>query len=246
MVASPIGNLKDLTFRAQQVLELVDYVACEDTRVSAKLLNSLELSKTLFSCNAHSEANVVHKIIRLLKDGHSVAYLSDAGTPGLADPGNLLVEEVIKAGLKVIPIPGPSSVATILSVCGFNLSKGFHFGGFLPRSEGKLKKLLNNTLLDLKTPLVALEAPYRIRKSLQIIASVFPQADICLGRELTKFYEEIIRGSCREVADGKWLEKGEFTLVIHLDRKEAKQLQKQRANPSTDEEVEDEDETHEL
>lgn len=146
--------------------------------------------------------------------GRSVAYLSDAGTPGIADPGNLLVEIARQAGFPVIPIPGPSALSCLLSVCGFNLSRGFYFAGFLPRSTGKLSKLLAAHPL-----LFAYEAPYRIRKSVQLIAEIAPEAQLCLGRELTKLHEEILWGNTAELAHAPWKEKGEFTLGLCQPKK---------------------------
>ncbi|MDX1920131.1 MAG: 16S rRNA (cytidine(1402)-2'-O)-methyltransferase [Candidatus Caenarcaniphilales bacterium] len=223
VLATPIGNLGDLTFRAKDLLEKTDCIFCEDTRVSLKLLNHLGIQKRVLSCNAHNEWKKVDEINRLLLEGASVAYLSDAGTPGISDPGNLLVSGVQKAGFKVIPIPGPSSIAAILSVCGFNLSDGFYFAGFLPRTEGKLKKLIYSFLVEQNLPVVSFEAPYRIRKTLDLITSVCPEADICLGRELTKLYEQILYGKVVEISSQKWPEKGEFVFVLDLDKKIAKQ-----------------------
>ncbi|MDJ0625147.1 MAG: 16S rRNA (cytidine(1402)-2'-O)-methyltransferase [Candidatus Caenarcaniphilales bacterium] len=214
IIASPIGNLGDLTERAKFIISEVDVIVCEDTRVTSKLLNHIGCKKKLISCNAHNESNKSKYLIELLKGGNSIGYLSDAGTPGISDPGNLLVEQVVEAGFEVIPIPGPSSITTILSICGFNLSKGFYFEGFLPRKDGKLKKLIQTIIVDLKVPLIAFESPYRIKKSLSKIAEFSPTLKCCLGRELTKLHEEIIRGNISEVAAKKITEKGEFVIVL--------------------------------
>lgn len=217
IVATPIGNLQDLTERAKLVLEKVDLIACEDSRVTGKLMVHLGLKKSLFSCYSHNEAGRALQLIKFLQEGKSIAYVSDAGTPGISDPGNLLVAEVQKAGFKIIPIPGASSLTVLLSVCGFNLAKGFSFVGFLPRTESKLKKILefyfNNKA---KSVLVAFESPYRIKKTLQIIAQAYPEANICLGRELTKRYEQILRGNIQNILKQNWPEKGEFVLALTL------------------------------
>ena len=218
VVATPIGHLGDLTDRAKFILKEIDLIACEDSRVTGKLMAYLGLKKSLFSCYAHNEAGRALQLIEFLKQGKSIAYLSDAGTPGISDPGNLLVAEIAQAGFKIIPIAGASALTTLLSVCGFKLSKGFSFVGFLPRTSGKLIKLLETYLTDRKSVLLAFESPHRIKKSLEIIAQSQPQAQICLGRELTKIHEEIIRGNIQEVLEQKWLVKGEFVLALTLPK----------------------------
>jgi 16S rRNA (cytidine1402-2'-O)-methyltransferase len=223
VVAGPIGNLADITERAKYILSQIDLVACEDSRVTGRLLSHLGFKKTLLSCNAHNEAYRSQGIIKALEDGKKVAYLSDAGTPGISDPGNLLVDEVQKAGFKIIPLPGPSSLTALLSVCGFNLSKGFHFAGFFPRTDGKARKLLQTYIEDLKVPLVLLESPHRIKKTINLIASIYPTAQMCLARELTKYYEQIIRGSAQEVANSSWPEKGEFIFIVYKSKKASQQ-----------------------
>jgi len=209
VISTPIGNLADLTARAQDTLEAMDIIFCEDTRVTGLLLKKLNLKKKLLSCHAHNEQSASRQVIEALQNSMKVAYVSDAGTPGLSDPGNLLVQEVSQAGLEVCPIPGVSALSCLLGVCGFNLSKGFHFAGFLPRKKGQLIKLLETNEI-----LFGFESPYRIRKSLSLIAQHTPQARLCLGRELTKFHEEVIRGAAIEVSASSWVEKGEFVLGI--------------------------------
>ncbi|MDX1917893.1 MAG: 16S rRNA (cytidine(1402)-2'-O)-methyltransferase [Candidatus Caenarcaniphilales bacterium] len=210
IIASPIGNLGDISERARLTIERVDLVACEDTRETSKLLKHLSIKKPLLSCQAHDEDYKAQKIIAHLKEGKKVAYLSDAGTPGISDPGNLLVEAVVREGLPVQAIPGASALTTLLSICGFNLAKGFIYAGFLPRTRGKFEKLI----LSAKIPLFAFESPYRIRKSLELIAELSPTAQLCLGRELTKFYEQILRGTASEISAIDFPEKGEFSLVL--------------------------------
>jgi 16S rRNA (cytidine1402-2'-O)-methyltransferase len=239
IVASPIGNLSDLTERAKSILSSVDLIACEDTRVSSKIMSHLGLRKPLISCNAHNENYKSTEIIQLLSEGKQVAYLSDAGTPGLSDPGGLLVQAITEAGFKIIPVPGVSSLTTIISVCGFDLSHGFFFAGFLPRTEIRLTKILGKYLVDRKSTIIALESPHRIRKSLKVIAEFNPQLKLCIGRELTKHYEEIIRGNAAEVSEQKFNEKGEFVLVIHrLEKADKKDKYSNRFNDSYDEDLE--------
>ncbi len=214
VVAGPIGNLQDLTDRAKEILPQMEVIFCEDSRVTLRLMGHLGLRKKLISCHAHNEYGRVSQVVGYLSEGHNVAYLSDAGTPGISDPGNLIVAEVAKAGFKVIPIPGPSAITALLSVCGFNLAKGFFFAGFLPRTAGKIQKLLTRHVVDSKNVLLAFESPYRIKKTLAEIASTLPDCKICLGRELTKVHEEIIRGTAYELSELKFLERGEFVFAI--------------------------------
>ena len=210
VIASPIGNLEDLTERAKRILkEEVDCIFCEDTRITGRLTGKLDIKKKLFSCNAHNERQRASQVIDILSEGKNVAYLSDAGTPGISDPGNLLVKEVSDAGFRIVPIPGVSSLACLLSVCGFDLSKGFYFAGFLPRKKNKLKELiLSNKIL------FAFESPYRIRKSLELIKEILPDCEVCIGRELTKLHEEIIRTKISDLQIDNIKEKGEFTLCV--------------------------------
>ncbi len=216
MVATPIGNLQDLTLRAYNVLKNVDFIACEDSRQAGKLMKSLDLKKDFIICHAHNEQRKALYLAELIQTGKSIAYISDAGTPCMSDPGNFVVQEVQKLGFKIIPIPGASSLTSILSVCSFNLAKGFYFAGFMPRTETKVIKLAHKSLGDMETPLIALESPYRIKKTLSILAKDFPEYKICLGRELTKFYEQIIYGNLAEISTNpNLIEKGEFILVIN-------------------------------
>ncbi|HEY9886614.1 MAG TPA: 16S rRNA (cytidine(1402)-2'-O)-methyltransferase [Vampirovibrionales bacterium] len=212
-LAGPIGNLQDLSFRVKAILEKVDYVFCEDTRVTSKLLKHLNLHKELISCNAHSEQSRAIKALEILDSKKSIAYLSDAGCPGISDPGNLLVKEISEQGHLVIPVPGPSAITCLLSACGFDLSNGFYFCGFLPRQSSKFIKLFEQ-FSELKIPICAFESPHRIRKSLELLQQNFPEAELCIGRELTKLYEEIIRGKASELKIEDVKEKGEFVLVL--------------------------------
>ena len=216
MVATPIGNLQDLTLRAFNVLKNVDFIACEDSREAGKLMKSLDLKKEFIICHAHNEQKKAIYIAELIQNGKSIAYISDAGTPCMSDPGNFVVREVQKLGFKIIPIPGASALTSILSVCSFNLAKGFYFAGFMPRTETKIIKLANKSLNEMEIPLIALESPYRIEKTLNILAKDFAEYNICLGRELTKFYEQIIYSNLLELSTNtNLIKKGEFILVIN-------------------------------
>lgn len=211
MIGTPIGNLQDMTQRARDVLSLVDCLLCEDTRVTARLLRHYEIHvKQLYSCNSHNERQRAALAIDILAGGGSVAYTSDAGTPGISDPGNLLVQTVRAAGYPVVAVCGASALSAIISVCGFDLSRGFYFSGFLPRTPTKLHKLL-----DQYEVLFAFESPYRIRKSLTLIAQHKPESHICLCRELTKLHEQTLYGTAAELAEQPFREKGEFTLAIN-------------------------------
>lgn len=211
IVATPIGNLQDLTFRAVEVLRGVDCIFCEDTRVTGVLLKRYDISSKLYSCNAHMEKGRVSQIIDLLSQDLSVAYVSDAGTPGVSDPGNLIVQEIARAEYQVVPIPGASALSTFLSVCGFDLSQGFSFVGFFPRKSGKLLQSISSH----QRVVVGYESPYRIHKLLSVISTEKPYAQVCIGRELTKHYEEIIRYKEATSIDPSSVKaKGEFVVGI--------------------------------
>ncbi len=209
IIATPIGNLGDITLRAIEALKNVEYIFCEDCRVSSKLIKHLSIEKKLISCNAHTEKHKINNILKFLTEGKSVAYISDAGTPGLSDPGNLIVNKIAEQGFKIIPIPGVSSLSCLISVCGFNLSSGFFFCGFFPRKQGKFKKLIETNEI-----LFGFESPYRIKKTLEFLAENCPEAEICLGRELTKLYEEVLRAKAKDFVNMQIKEKGEFVLGI--------------------------------
>jgi 16S rRNA (cytidine1402-2'-O)-methyltransferase len=212
VVATPIGNLDDVTARALRVLGEVGAIAAEDTRITARLLARHSIRKPLISYRAPVERRGLPRVMAEL-DQHDVALVSDAGTPTLSDPGQALVTAAWAAGHSVVAIPGPSSVTAALSVAGYG-GPGFAFIGYLPRKPGDMRRLLA-TLADDPRPTVAFDSPYRIRKSLAIIAEVMPERHVTLTRELTKLHEEILRGSSAEVLDALGdPPRGEFTLVI--------------------------------
>ena len=212
VVATPIGNLEDVSARALRILGEVGAIAAEDTRVTARLLARHGIRKPLVSYRAPVERRGLPRVMAEL-DQHDVALVSDAGTPTLLDPGQSLVTAAWAAGHTVVPIPGPSSVTAALSVAGYG-GPGFTFAGYLPRKPGELRRLLA-TLVDNPRPAVAFESPYRIKKSLAVIAETLPERSLTVARELTKVHEEVLRGTASEVLAALGdRTRGEFTLVI--------------------------------
>lgn len=217
IVSTPIGNLSDITLRALEVLRSVDAIACEDTRHTMQLLSHFDIHKPLISCRVQNEKSVAQKIITLLKEGKNIAYASDAGTPGISDPGSALVRLVREAGEAITPIPGAAAFVTLLSVAG--VGKSALFDGFLSIKRGKRLSRLKalRPIYDSGTSIVLYESPYRILKLLEDIADVYSESKIILGRELTKLHEEIIAGTAKELIDclsTRPAIKGEFALVI--------------------------------
>jgi 16S rRNA (cytidine1402-2'-O)-methyltransferase len=212
VVATPIGNLEDVSARAVRILGEVGAIAAEDTRITARLLARHGLRKPLISYRAPVERRGLPRVMSEL-DQHDVALVSDAGTPTLSDPGQALVTAAWAAGHTVVPIPGPSSVTAALSVAGYG-GPGFTFVGYLPRKPGEMRRLLA-TLVDNPRPAVAFESPYRIKKSLALVADTLPERSLTVTRELTKVHEEVLRGTASEVLAALGdRTRGEFTLVI--------------------------------
>lgn len=217
IVATPIGNLGDITLRAIETLKSVDVIACEDTRRTEKLLSHLGFRKPLHRYDEHTHGPSSKKIIEMVRSGKSVALVTDAGTPAISDPGSRLVEDAINAGIKIIPIPGPSSVTAAMSASGFS-GDGFVFLGFLPRREGRAKRVLQE-VLGLGKNAVLFESPFRVRQTLNLIAEVMPQAHVAVARELTKLHEEFLRGPVADVQNQllERPEKGEVVVLIRRD-----------------------------
>ncbi|HEY8842189.1 MAG TPA: 16S rRNA (cytidine(1402)-2'-O)-methyltransferase [Candidatus Dormibacteraeota bacterium] len=212
VIGTPIGNLEDTTARAIRVLSEVGAIAAEDTRVTARLLARHGIRKPLISYRAPVERRGLPRVLAAL-DEHDVALVSDAGTPTVSDPGQALVEAAWSAGHTVVPIPGPSAVTAALSIAGYG-GPGFTFLGYLPRKPGEMRRLLA-TLVDDPRPAVAFDSPYRVVKSLAVIAEVLPERQLTVGRELTKLHEEVLRGTADEVRSALGdRARGEFTLVI--------------------------------
>lgn len=215
VIGTPIGNLSDMTYRAVETLKNVDYVAAEDTRHTLQLLNHFEIKKPLISCRAQNEKFAAEKIVKLLDEGSSVAYASDAGTPGISDPGAVLVDCVREGGHDVVPIPGASAFATLISVAGSG-GKTLIFEGFLSPKPGKRRSRLRE-LMSTGDAIIIYESPFRITKLLSDIADIESTRRVVVGRELTKLHEEIISGSAEELRDdftNRPSIKGEFAIFI--------------------------------
>jgi 16S rRNA (cytidine1402-2'-O)-methyltransferase len=218
VVATPIGNLADLTLRAIHVLGRVDALACEDTRVSAVLLRHLGLAKPLIALHQHNETQASAQVLQRLAAGERVAYVSDAGTPAVSDPGAALVAQVAAAGRRVIPIPGASSALAALSVAGDARGSGFAFVGFVPARGAERAAALRSLAQEARTQLL-FEAPHRIEALARELAALLPQRMLTLCRELTKQFETVHTLPAAELpawlaADAQRL-RGEFVLVLH-------------------------------
>lgn len=215
MVATPIGNLEDITYRAVRILGEVDVIACEDTRHTSLLLNHYGIKKRLIACHSYNESASAKGIIQLLEGGSSVAYVSDAGTPGVSDPGSRLVSAVRAAGFPIIPVCGASASVTLVSVAGF-VGKSFTFEGFLSPKAGRRKERLQ-VLLERNEAFLIYESPFRVVKTLKEIAALAPQRQVVAGREMTKLHEEYLCGTADEVAailEQRAAVKGEFAILI--------------------------------
>jgi 16S rRNA (cytidine1402-2'-O)-methyltransferase len=218
VVATPIGNLADLTLRAIHLLGRVDAVAAEDTRVAGQLLAHLGLAKPLLALHAHNEHAATDEVLARLARGEAVAYVSDAGTPAVSDPGARLVAAAAAAGHKVVPVPGASSVLTALSAAGDTLGTGFRFVGFLPARGGARRAALERLAGDADT-LALFEAPHRIEALARELAEQLPARRVTVARELTKQFESIT--TLEAAALPAWLaadaqrRRGEFVLVLH-------------------------------
>ncbi len=218
MVATPIGNLADLTLRAIHVLSRVDAVACEDTRMTSQLLRHLGLERPLLALHAHNEQQASLLVAERLARGESVAYVSDAGTPAISDPGAALVARVAAAGHRVVPVPGASSATAAVSAAGDTVGQGFTFVGFLPAKGGERREALTACLANPATQ-VLFEAPHRIEALAAALAEAAPARRTTLCRELTKQFETVATMTAAQLPG--WLAadanrvRGEFVLVLH-------------------------------
>jgi len=217
VIATPIGNLGDITFRAIETLKNVDLVLCEDTRVTKKLLDKYNINKPTMSYHAQSKLSKTDKIFELLEEGKNLALVSDAGTPGISDPGALLVSQIKeKLGeVEVIPIPGATALITALSASGLPTHE-FTFLGFLPHKKGR--ETLFKEIAISKRTMVFYESPHRILKTLESLQKFCPNKKVCIARELTKIYEEFKTGSPVELLEyltkNPVKQKGEFTVIV--------------------------------
>lgn len=224
VVATPIGNLKDITLRALEVLRSVDYILAEDTRKARILLNHYKIEKPIISYFQHSSQDRIKRIIKLLKEDKNLAFITEAGTPGVSDPGNKLIEIICEhfgQKAEIIPVPGPSAVTTIASIAGFSTDR-FLFLGFVPKR--KQQKFFQEIITS-KYPVIFFESPHRILKTLEKLNELNPDLKMVVGRELTKKFETIYRGTPKEIINqlnkektkelSKDKIKGEFTIITH-------------------------------
>ncbi len=218
LVATPIGNLQDISFRAVETLKTVDLIACEDTRHTRKLLTHFGIKNKLVSYHEHNEAERADEFLDFLEQGKSIAVVSDAGTPGIADPGFRLVQKSSELGVKIVSIPGAVAFVNALIVSGLPTDSVF-FGGFLPSKKGERRKRLEE-LKEIPATLCFYETPHRIGKSLADCFEILGNRNAAVARELTKLHEEIIRGSLEELKNhfAEKQTKGEIVLVIEREQ----------------------------
>ncbi len=214
LVATPIGNLEDITLRALRTLKECDVIAAEDTRHTGQLLKHFQISKPLISYFQFNEARRSEEIIERLRRGEKVALVTDAGSPGISDPGERVVKAVIAADLRVEPVPGASAVVAALTASGLNTGE-FHFVGFLPHKSGQRRTQLER-LKAVPGTLVLYESPYRVEKLLGELKDILPERRVVLARELTKKFEEFLRGTPAELIQriGSRTLKGEFVVLV--------------------------------
>jgi 16S rRNA (cytidine1402-2'-O)-methyltransferase len=222
IVATPIGNLEDITFRALETLRKVDLIICEDTRHTQKLLQKYEIKtpSVCFYCQSRGKCKKppldIKFILGELIKGKNLALVTDAGTPGISDPGNLLVEKAVDQNIAVIPIPGASALTAIASISGIDLAR-FTFLGFPPHKKGR--ETFFKEVAALRYPVIYYESPHRLIKNLELLKNLVPDKRIIIGKELTKMFEEIVRGTVTEVLN--YLEKnknkikGEFAIIVY-------------------------------
>ena len=213
VVATPIGNLGDVTIRAVEILKSCDRIAAEDTRQTRKLLSHLGIGgKPVDSLHAHSAERDVARLVEKLASGESIALVSDAGTPSVSDPGDALVKGAIAAGVKVIPLPGPSAVLAALTASGLATGAGFRFLGFLPR-DGTARRTAIGIACATPEPVILFESPERTQATLIELAEAMPERAACVAREITKMHEEMVRGTIAELAKQEsW--RGEIAIVL--------------------------------
>lgn len=218
IVATPIGNMQDITFRAIETLKNVDLILCEDTRVTKNLLNKYEINKPTMSYHAQSKISKLEKVLGLLEEGKDLALVSDAGTPGISDPGNQLIKAVLERfddKVRVIPIPGATALITALSACGLDTHE-FTFLGFLPHKKGR--ETLFKEMKEAKRTIVFYESPHRIMKTLESLVKFCPDKKVCVARELTKIYEQFVSNTPEEVLkyfkENQDKVRGEFVVLV--------------------------------
>ena len=218
IVATPIGNLDDITLRAIKVLKEVDLIAAEDTRHSLKLLNHLEISKPLISYHRHNEEVKTDVLIEKIIEGQNIALVSDAGTPGICDPGEVIIKKCIEKQIPIIPIPGACAMINALITSGID-TKEFTFLGFLPLNKKSRKEKLDEIKKSTKT-IILYEAPHKLNNTLKDLENILEDRQVVLARELTKIHEEFIRGNIKEIIKKSENLKGEIILVIQGGKEE--------------------------
>ena len=214
IVATPLGNLGDMTYRAVETLRAVDLIACEDTRTSQTLLAHFDIHKPLVSYHNFNEHKITERLIKRLRAGENIALISDAGTPSISDPGFVIVREAIAQGINIVPIPGASAVITALAVSGL-ATDAFIFYGFLPQTQGKRRTVIES-LAERRETLIFYESPFKIHKLIDLLGEILGNRRVVLCRELTKKFEEIMREDLEALKGkiaGRTL-KGEITVVI--------------------------------
>jgi 16S rRNA (cytidine1402-2'-O)-methyltransferase len=217
LVATPIGNMEDITLRAMRILNHADLIVCEDTRVVKKLLFRYEIEgHALLAISQHAPEDKMRRILEALAEGKQVALVSDAGTPGLSDPGNEVVAAAVAAGYTVSPIPGASALAAVVSIAGINMQE-FLFKGFPPHKKGR--QTYFTQVAQTEVPVIYYDSPHRVMKNLELLEGLAPDKRVIIGRELTKMFEEVVRGSIGEVLE-HYREhpgqvKGEFVIVVY-------------------------------
>ncbi len=221
LIPTPIGNLGDITYRAVEILKKSEFILCEDTRVSGKLLAKFGIKSKLISNHKFNEKKNLSKVINLLKNEKIISLISDAGTPGISDPGAILIKECVEKNLNIIPLPGASAVTTAISVSGF--SDKYFFYGFFPSKEKELKNDFN-LLSELNSSIIFFISPKKINKIIPIIKKSFLDRKILICREMTKFYEEYLRCEIKDLETFDKEVKGELTIVISekkIDKKKS-------------------------
>ncbi len=216
-VATPIGNMGDISFRAVKILQESELILCEDTRVTKKILQKFEINKKIISNHKFNENKNLEKVIEVLRSNKIVSLVSDAGTPAISDPGRILVNECVKNEINIYPVPGTSAVSAAISISGF--SDNFYFCGFLPEKQNQVKKLFNS-LSSLSCSIIFFISPNKLDKRIDDIKEFFINRDILICREITKYHEEYIRTSVKELSYVNFSRKGEITVVISEVKKE--------------------------
>lgn len=216
LVATPIGNLDDITLRAINVLKEVDLIAAEDTRHTLKLLNHLNITKPLISYYKQNENVKSEILINKLLEGENIALVSDAGTPAISDPGEEIVKEAIKNNIKIIPIPGACAAINAIITSGFS-TKEFLFIGFLPTNKKEKKEKLTE-IKEINKTIIIYEAPHRLLKTLEEIKNILGDVEVSIAREITKIHEEVIRNEISKILENNLNEKGEFVIIINNNK----------------------------